>query len=104
MPSWLVIAKNDLVPDFVVADPKLAPVWEIIGAEFSESQSHSADGISIRFPRVTKIRDDKTWEEATSLDELKRLFTVSKMHTDVQGFGCMYFYNYHCNCFRCVWP
>ena len=63
-------------------------IWEIIGAEFSESKSHSADGISIRFPRVTKIRSDKTWQEATNLDELKTLFRVSKQHTDVKGFVC----------------
>ncbi len=33
-----------------------APVWEVVGSEFSKSDRHSADGISIRFPRVTKIR------------------------------------------------
>ena len=49
-----------------VADPKAAPVWEIIGAEFSASNSHSADGISIRFPRVTKIRDDKVRHSDTA--------------------------------------
>lgn len=36
-----------------------------------------------RFPRVTKIRNDKTWAEATSLDELKVLFKKSKENTDV---------------------
>ena len=46
-------------------------VWEITGAEFTKSESHTADGISIRFPRCTKMRDDKTWKEATSLPELK---------------------------------
>eukprot|EP00042_Codosiga_hollandica_P055936 m.794021 g.794021 ORF g.794021 m.794021 type:complete len:1092 (-) comp59236_c0_seq3:2035-5310(-) len=85
VPNWLVINKNDLVPDFVVADVKNAPVWEIIGAEFSASNSHSADGISIRFPRVTKIRDDKDWQDATTLDELKKLFATSKQHSDVKG-------------------
>lgn len=50
---------------------KNGPVWEITGAEFSKSDSHTAEGISIRFPRVTKIRGDKTWEEATNLAELK---------------------------------
>lgn len=48
-----------------------APVWEITGAEFSSSNIHTADGISIRFPRVTKIRDDKTFSTATDLERLK---------------------------------
>jgi DNA ligase-3 len=47
------------------------PVWEITGAEFTRADVHTAAGISIRFPRVTKIRDDKTWETATSLPDLK---------------------------------
>jgi ATP-dependent DNA ligase len=47
------------------------PVWEITGAEFTQHDVHTAAGISIRFPRVTKIRDDKTWNTATSLPELK---------------------------------
>lgn len=47
------------------------PVWEITGAEYSQAQVHTANGISIRFPRVTKIRDDKDWETATSLTVLQ---------------------------------
>lgn len=52
------------------------PVWEISGAEFSQADLHTADGISIRFPRVTKIRDDKNWKTATSLTELQVYYTV----------------------------
>ena len=48
-----------------------APVWEIAGAEFTQSTTHTAAGVSIRFPRVTRIRDDKDWETATDLDRLK---------------------------------
>lgn len=48
-----------------------APVWEITGAEFSKSEMHTADGISIRFPRMTRIRDDKDWKSATNLPQLK---------------------------------
>lgn len=47
------------------------PVWEISGAEFSQAEIHTANGISIRFPRVTKIRSDKDWKTATSLNELQ---------------------------------
>ena len=46
-------------------------MWEITGAEFSHSSTHTAAGISIRFPRVTRIRDDKDWSTATDLERLK---------------------------------
>lgn len=70
VPDWLVINKT-MVPDFLIKDPKNSPVWELTGAEFSKSDSHTADGISIRFPRVTRFRDDKSWKEATSLQRLR---------------------------------
>ncbi|XP_048589238.1 DNA ligase 3 isoform X2 [Nematostella vectensis] len=82
VPVWLEVHRS-LIPDFVVDDPKKAPVWEITGAEFSKSTTHTADGISIRFPRVTRIRDDKDWETATDLDLLKTLFKNSRGFTDV---------------------
>ncbi|XP_037975732.2 DNA ligase 3 [Plutella xylostella] len=82
IPSWLDCNKG-LVPDFVARDPKQQPVWEITGTEFTKANIHTADGISVRFPRVTRIRDDKNWETATNLDELKHLFKTSKEKTDV---------------------
>ena len=81
VPSWLECSRQ-MAPDFVAIDPKKSPVWEITGAEFSKADLHTAAGISIRFPRVTKIRDDKTWETSTSLPELKVLFQASKESTD----------------------
>ena len=82
VPTWLNVSRAH-VPDLVVEDPKKAPIWEITGTEFSKSESHTAEGISIRFPRVTKIRDDKTWENATDLSRLKVLFEKSKEESDV---------------------
>lgn len=82
VPDWLTVKKN-MVPDFVAANPKEAPVWEIAGAEFSKAEVHTADGISIRFPRVTKVRDDKSWKEATDLPRLKELFKKSKETSDI---------------------
>ncbi|XP_068946031.1 DNA ligase 3 [Petaurus breviceps papuanus] len=81
IPSWLKINKN-YYPDFIVPDPKKAPVWEITGAEFSKAEAHTADGISIRFPRCTRIRDDKDWKSATSLPQLKELYQLSKEKAD----------------------
>ncbi|XP_064110363.1 DNA ligase 3-like [Macrobrachium nipponense] len=86
VPSWLKCTKT-MVPDFVSADPKKAPVWEITGAEFTKHQVHTADGISIRFPRVTKIRNDKTWQEATSLSYLQELYKKSREYGDFEVMG-----------------
>ncbi|KAL0271537.1 UNVERIFIED_CONTAM: hypothetical protein PYX00_008599 [Menopon gallinae] len=77
VPSWLKCTKT-MVPDFVAKDPRKMPVWEVTGAEFTQNQVHTAEGISIRFPRVTRIRDDKDWATATTLSELKELFKASK--------------------------
>ncbi|XP_043914477.1 DNA ligase 3 [Protopterus annectens] len=83
IPGWLKINKN-YYPDFIVRDPKKAPVWEITGAEFSKAEAHTADGISIRFPRCTRIRDDKDWKTATDLHQLKELFQLSKERSDFE--------------------
>ncbi|XP_020612106.1 DNA ligase 3-like isoform X2 [Orbicella faveolata] len=82
VPSWLNIHRS-LVPDFIIEDPKKAPVWEITGAEFSKSTTHTAHGISIRFPRVTRIRDDKDWKTANDLPHLKVLFENSRASTNI---------------------
>ncbi|KAF8561546.1 hypothetical protein P879_11031, partial [Paragonimus westermani] len=88
VPTWLDVAKS-LIPDFVVNDPKAAPVWEITGAEFSRASTHTASlsgdqslGISIRFPRFTKTRPDKSWKQATNVIELERLVQESGKRSD----------------------
>ncbi|NXN86021.1 DNLI3 ligase, partial [Bombycilla garrulus] len=81
IPKWLKINKI-YYPDFIVPDPKKAPVWEITGAEFSRAEAHTADGISIRFPRCTRIRHDKDWHSATNLQQLKELYQLSKEKAD----------------------
>ncbi|CAG9579688.1 unnamed protein product [Danaus chrysippus] len=82
VPNWLD-CKKGMIPDFVAVDPKKQPVWEITGTELTKANLHTADGISVRFPRVTRIRDDKNWETATNLEELKHLYKTSKEKTDV---------------------
>ena len=82
VPGWLNI-KRQLVPDLIARNPQLCPVWEITGAEFSKAEMHTAGGISIRFPRVTKERSDKTWATATSLEELRTLYDESKNSIDI---------------------
>lgn len=53
------------------------------GTELTKANIHTADGISVRFPRVTRIRDDKDWQTATNLQELVNLYKTSKEKTDV---------------------
>ena len=63
MPGWAEI-KPTMVPDWVAKDPQSSPVWEITGAEVRSCstihevynyQFHTAHGISIRIPRVTRV-------------------------------------------------
>ena len=99
VPSWLNIKKH-VVPDYIVADPLKAPVWEITGAEFSKAEIHTADGISIRFPRLTKMRDDKTWKEATNLPRLRvSFFCLFKSVKHIRNiFLKMNHFNWHLCC------
>ncbi|QRY18890.1 ORF-20 [Teiidae poxvirus 1] len=77
IPSWLNVNKVHY-PDVVISDVEEAPVWEIAGAEFTKSPSHTAASISIRFPRCVRVRDDKDYKAATTLEELISLYTKSK--------------------------
>jgi DNA ligase-3 len=75
VPPWLQLHRAT-TPDFVVPEPEAAPVWEVIGASFSRSSVHTADGISIRFPRVHRLRTDRSATTATTLAELRALAAV----------------------------
>lgn len=64
-PAIYDVDKN-LAPDFWL-EPKI--VLEIAADEISQSPIHSA-GVALRFPRLVRIRSDKNYEEATTLEEL----------------------------------
>jgi len=61
---------NKLLKPDVWVEPKL--VVEIAADEITRSPAHSA-GVALRFPRLLRIRDDKSWEDATSINELSEL-------------------------------
>lgn len=77
LPKWIQLNRT-MIPNAIAKDPTKMPVFEVTGAEFTQSEVHTASSISIRFPRITKIRTDKSPEQATSLEELVHLFNESK--------------------------
>lgn len=82
IPNWL-LCKKALIPDVLAKEPKQMPVWEITGAEFTQSEAHTAAGISIRFPRITRLRSDKSAEQANDLEHLEQLYASSKKSVNV---------------------
>ena len=67
-------AQKDLIPD-VWAIPSL--IVEVTADSISKSIKHSL-GLSLRFPRFLKIREDKGVREATTLEELKNIAKIQK--------------------------
>lgn len=67
-PAEYAVEKG-LLPD-VWVKPEL--VVEIAADEITKSPVHTA-GVALRFPRLVKFRDDKTWEQATTQSELSAI-------------------------------
>lgn len=63
-----------LVPDVWVY-PKI--VLEVAADDITISPNHTS-GYALRFPRLVRIREDKSFGEATTLGEIKKLFSLQK--------------------------
>lgn len=59
----------------VWVEPKI--IVEIKADEISKSPIHTA-GLALRFPRLERFRDDKRADDATSFEELKKMFGHQK--------------------------
>lgn len=68
-PSQYQKVAKTLVPD-VWVDPQL--VIEVAADEITKSPTHAA-GVALRFPRMTQVRSDKSWAQATTLEEVANL-------------------------------
>jgi len=55
----------------LVVEPKL--VLEIAFDRIQESKRHKS-GYAMRFPRIVRIRDDKTVDEISTIDEVRRIY------------------------------
>lgn len=62
------------VDDSLIPDQWVKPglVVEIAADEITRSPNHAA-GVALRFPRLIKIRSDKKWSDATTMQELDSL-------------------------------
>lgn len=61
--------EKSLIPD-VWLRPEM--VVEIAADELTKSPIHTA-GQALRFPRLVKFRDDKNWDQATTITELEKI-------------------------------
>jgi DNA ligase-1 len=71
-------------------------VWEMKGAEFTLSPIHRAAvgridgtsrGLSVRFPRFIRVREDKPYTDATSVDQLIELYDAQVDRCQGRGDG-----------------
>lgn len=71
MPHQYKLVNKLFYPD-VWIHPKI--VVEVAGDDLTKSSNHGA-GVAIRFPRLVRVREDKSPNQVTSLEEINKLFS-----------------------------
>lgn len=72
---------NDVLTPDIWIDPKI--VFSVEADEITQNiraDINIGGGLSLRFPRLVEWGRDKTSEEATTIEELKHLYSVQKSH------------------------
>lgn len=77
-PSWTPSVSER--PDYVVADPSKSVLLECRGAELVRTEKFAA-GVCLRFPKVSRLRLDKSWDLCMTVAEVQSL-TQSLMRGD----------------------
>ncbi len=67
-------AEYATVPKVLLPDTWVKPqlVIEVAADEVTKSPTHAA-GLALRFPRLVRVRNDKAWDQATTLLEVKQI-------------------------------
>ncbi|AAS82628.1 ORF110 [Agrotis segetum granulovirus] len=90
--DWLVnneyLKRLNKIPNMIAKDPFSMPVWEMEGDFIRNAQNLwccgdiVSDYVSIRLPRFIKVRDDKSFKEASRLLDLKLLCCISNKNSN----------------------
>jgi len=70
-PSCRTPFVSNLFPPDVWVAPGL--VVELAGDDLTKSPTHGA-GVAVRFPRLVRIRDDKSPQDATTVEEVLQMY------------------------------
>jgi ATP-dependent DNA ligase len=101
--DWLVtneyLKQLNKIPNMVARDPLSMPVWEMEGDFIRNSENYwqcgnvISDYVSIRLPRFIKVRDDKSYLQASHLLDLKLLCCISNRSGDYEELNRLYLKN-----------
>ena len=69
-PPWTPSASER--PDYVVTDPSKSLILELRGAELVKTEKFPA-GLCLRFPKVSRVRFDKSWDQCMTVAEIQGL-------------------------------
>ena len=81
MTGWKPAAQDR--PDLVLNDLEQSVVLEVKASELMVSEAFPTK-CTLRFPRVLKIRYDKSWNDAMKRDQLEKLISDFQQNLNVE--------------------